>query len=481
MSSMGSMINVNEHVIEELQAFLAEKGWAELFSEQEWQEICQLTEALHFEPEIQSAYWSSLLISWDARSLTPHRSVYEELKAILRYYLQLLHLYYNFEPQATDVLLLRLAETQVDLQHKQLLFWRFEHEQKKQRVSNLHLENERAQAEFYNLSELTQFIGQDLKEQSKLVRDALDGVMGVLDASWIGLYLYDDSSGKQGTLYSMLHEDFQIERDYSFPHSDFWNPLWKASLNQAQLQDIFEPLDELECFFPNTHNIMTQTLQLPNSGRGLLIACSEDFSAFSGFRQFFSIFGTQLSTALHNAHLHAQINEMAIRDALTGLFNRRHFEERYKLAYDLSRRYSRELSVLMLDIDHFKQINDNYGHQVGDEVLRLMGSILKQRLRSTDLLGRYGGEEFIAVLQETGPEGAEIAAQDLVDIVSEQAIDIGQNEALKITVSIGFASFPVHALQMEKLIKLADDGLYQAKRNGRNQIGCTEDTISVIQ
>ena len=425
--------------------------------------------------------WSSLLISWDARSLTPQRSVYDELKTILRYYLQLLHLYYNFDPQATDVLLLGLADTQVDLQRKQLLFWRFEHEQKQHRVNMMHGENERAQAEFYNLSELIQFVGQDLKEQEILIHDALDGLLGVLDASWMGLYLYDDASGQHGTLYSLKHEDFQVEREYSFPHSDFWNPLWKSSVNQAQLQDVFEPPEELNCFFENTHNLLTQTLKLPNDGRGLLMACSDDFAAFSGFRQFFSIFGTQLSTALHNAHLHSQINEMAIRDALTGLFNRRHFEEQYKLAYNLSRRYNREFSVLMLDIDHFKQINDNHGHQVGDEVLRFMGKILKQRLRSTDLLGRYGGEEFIAVLQETGPEGAEIAAQDLVDIVSQQAIDIGQGKTMQITISIGFASFPQNGQDMENLIKLADDGLYQAKRKGRNQVGFTDGVASVIQ
>jgi diguanylate cyclase (GGDEF)-like protein len=312
-----------------------------------------------------------------------------------------------------------------------------------------------------------------------MIHDALDGLMGVLDAGWTALFLPHSPNSQQGSLFTLHQARFMIQPDYVFPREGFWQGFWQTE--QAQLQDLFGPVPEIEQIFPQTRAMLTQTLSLANRAQGLLIACSEEIRAFSGFRQLFNIFGTHIASALQNARLHAQINELAIRDGLTGLFNRHQLEERMRYSYDVSRRYGRELSVLMVDIDHFKTFNDTYGHQVGDLVLREVATVLKQRLRSTDIIGRYGGEEFMAILQETGEIGAEIVSQDLVRMVEALEIDAGLDKALKVTISAGYAYFPGDAASIENLIKIADLGLYQAKRAGRNQVGYAGQTKSVLQ
>lgn len=468
-------------MIEELESYLQQRQWRQYFSEQEWLDLALLSGAGQFDLATQTAYWCHLLTSWDTRSLTPLRQVYGELRQILATYLCMLEQHRGWPLHQMEPLQLQLAETQIELQQKQLLFWRFEYEQKQQRVQSMIGENDRAQAEFYNLSELTQFVSQHLKEETDLIHYALDGLMGVLDANWTALYLHDSPETRKGTLFTLHQTRFTIQPEFIFPHEGFWQGFWQTGATEAQLQDFFSPIPELEQLFPRTHSLLTQTLMMSDGSQGMILACADEPMAFSGFRQLFNIFGTHIASALQNARLHAQINELAIRDSLTGVYNRHHLDERMRFAYDLSRRYGRELSVLMVDIDHFKNINDTYGHQAGDAVLREVASIIKHRLRSTDIIGRYGGEEFMAVLQETGQAGAEIVATDLVRIVAASAIEIGGGQKVSVTISAGYAAFPEDALNIDSLIALADKGLYQAKHNGRNQMGYAGQARTVLQ
>lgn len=468
-------------MIEELESFLQQRQWRQYFSEQEWLELRHLSQQPDFDAASQTSYWCHVLTSWDTRSLTPHRQVYSELRQILELYLELSNRHRGWSALQAEPLLRQLAETQIELQQKQLLFWRFEYEQKQHRVQSLLGENDRAQAEFYNLSELIQFVSQHLKEETDLIHFALDGLMGVLDAQWTALYLHDGPDNRNGTLFTLRQARFTIQPEFPFPHEGFWQGFWQTAVTESQLQDFYSPIPELEQLFPRTHALLTQTLKMSDGSQGMILACSEEPMAFAGFRQLFNIFGTHIASALQNARLHAQINELAIRDSLTGMYNRHHLDERMRLAYELSRRYGREMSILMIDIDHFKYINDTYGHQTGDAVLREVSNLIKQRLRSTDILGRYGGEEFIAVLQETGQPGADIVALDLVRIVAAHEIQIGDGRQVRVTISAGYAAFPEDALQIESLIALADKGLYQAKHNGRNQVGYAGQGRTVLQ
>jgi diguanylate cyclase (GGDEF)-like protein len=163
-----------------------------------------------------------------------------------------------------------------------------------------------------------------------------------------------------------------------------------------------------------------------------------------------------------------KLREMSNRDGLTGLFNRRYIEETLSTEYDRARRYgNNKLSVILIDIDFFKKVNDSYGHLAGDEVLRVVSQRLNDALRGTDLLGRYGGEEFMVVLPETDIKGAIILAERLRLAIETKPIT-AEGEALSIAISLGVTELHEKTSSYEQLIAEADAGLYQSKDDGRN-------------
>jgi diguanylate cyclase (GGDEF)-like protein len=151
---------------------------------------------------------------------------------------------------------------------------------------------------------------------------------------------------------------------------------------------------------------------------------------------------------------------LAAKDPLTRLINRGAFDERMQAEVARAVRHKHELSVAMIDIDHFKQFNDAYGHMVGDEVLRVLANIFKQSVRRSDLVARYGGEEFIVLFPETPAANALFKAEDLRKSVEQSSV----------TVSIGVAEVPSDGTDMRTVIDCADQRLYQAKRAGRNRV-----------
>lgn len=174
------------------------------------------------------------------------------------------------------------------------------------------------------------------------------------------------------------------------------------------------------------------------------------------------------ATELHR--LMSELEELATHDGLTGLLNRNTFFRFAGRDFDLSRREGVSVSVLMLDIDFFKNINDRYGHQRGDEVLRRVAAILAERLRRTDICGRYGGEEFCVFLPGAGAEAATLVAEMIRRAVAAHPFESEQG-AFHITVSVGLAQLaPEEHSHLEELIKDADEALYAAKRGGRNRV-----------
>ena len=176
-------------------------------------------------------------------------------------------------------------------------------------------------------------------------------------------------------------------------------------------------------------------------------------------------FAAHTALALKNADLLAQMRAMASTDALTGLANRRSLESVLERELARAARTGTEVSVIMLDIDHFKQLNDRFGHQAGDQVLREVGCLLALSCRNFDTAARYGGEEFTLVLPSCSADNARLAAERLrQDFGKMNTVTAG------ITASAGVATFPIDARDGESLIKAADDALYSAKRGGRDRV-----------
>ena len=168
------------------------------------------------------------------------------------------------------------------------------------------------------------------------------------------------------------------------------------------------------------------------------------------------------------AQYHEIIFRMTITDGLTNLSNRKQLDTLLDEEIARARRHRRELSVLMLDIDHFKKINDTHGHLTGDSVLRGLAAILQKRLRPSDRLGRYGGEEFCAILPETSLTSAAHMAEELRKLVETYAFS-AENREVRVTISIGASSL-AEGMQAADLYRTADEKLYEAKRAGRNRV-----------
>ncbi len=186
-----------------------------------------------------------------------------------------------------------------------------------------------------------------------------------------------------------------------------------------------------------------------------------------------NIVADQTALGLERHHLYSGVERIGLKDELTGLSNRRMFNYLIEREISRSRRYGRPLSLLMMDIDHFKLINDTWGHPVGDMVLRELGALMRENFRKLDVPVRYGGEEFAAILPETSLEEAIQLAERFRVIVEKNAFMQGK-EGIAVTISIGIASIGNSSvseeLDSEELIQIADRALYQAKQNGRNKI-----------
>lgn len=176
------------------------------------------------------------------------------------------------------------------------------------------------------------------------------------------------------------------------------------------------------------------------------------------------------SIAIENRYAHRELERRAYSDYLTGLSNRRSFIEKAESELQRGLRYGGELSILMLDIDRFKQVNDTYGHKVGDSVLQKLAEVCRHTLRAIDISGRIGGEEFAILLPGTGIKPAMEAAERLRVALSEAEIPLDSGLPLRITVSIGVVTLQDKPINIDTLLSQADEALYQAKNSGRNRV-----------
>ncbi|MBI1921773.1 MAG: diguanylate cyclase [Geobacter sp.] len=184
-----------------------------------------------------------------------------------------------------------------------------------------------------------------------------------------------------------------------------------------------------------------------------------------GMLRLLSAIGTQVGIAINNARLYEQTKSSSLHDPLTGLANRRFLQMQMEKSFDAAKRYGEKLSIIMLDIDHFKKYNDTRGHLEGDKLLAKVAEVLVKELRNADYVFRYGGEEFLCMLPETDlPMAADVAERLRHAVETETDVPI----------SLGVSSFHEEVADKESLIKMADGALYRAKQNGRNRVEVAE-------
>jgi diguanylate cyclase (GGDEF)-like protein len=179
--------------------------------------------------------------------------------------------------------------------------------------------------------------------------------------------------------------------------------------------------------------------------------------------EFLETMAGQAAIAVENAKLYTQAQELAIHDGLTGIYNYRYFMKQLEEELRRAERYGRSVSVAMIDIDLFKHVNDSYGHQRGDDVLRGLVQTLTTNTRDTDIVARYGGEEFVVILPETDLADALDVAEKLRAAVAKASYAREKGHSIKITISLGVAAYPSVAGNQEDLLRKADDALYSAK------------------
>jgi diguanylate cyclase (GGDEF)-like protein len=182
------------------------------------------------------------------------------------------------------------------------------------------------------------------------------------------------------------------------------------------------------------------------------------------------ILADAIGLGIANLKLRESMRNLSIRDPLTGLFNRRYMEEATAQEQHRTRRNNAQMAIIMVDIDHFKKFNDNFGHDAGDAVLRVLADFLKKHVRGSDIACRYGGEEFILILSPSTVEGAQQRAEKIREGAGLLKISHANQDLGAITLSLGVAIYPDHGADTPAGIKAADIALYKAKRDGRNRV-----------
>jgi diguanylate cyclase (GGDEF)-like protein len=239
------------------------------------------------------------------------------------------------------------------------------------------------------------------------------------------------------------------------------------TINLSDVRDYRQPVMPFRT--ANVCSVVVVPLLYEREILGILVLLSEETHAFSPQqKEILEVLGNQASISMANARFHSEIERLAVTDGLTGLFNHRHFQERLSQEFLRLGRFTEPMSLLLLDIDYFKKVNDTYGHPVGDAVLKGVAGKVRKTIRTIDIPARYGGEEFAVVLLNTDAKGAMNMAERLRNAVSETAFH-SEGRTFNVTLSIGISTYPDGIKSKEELIERADKALYHAKRSGRNR------------
>ena len=229
--------------------------------------------------------------------------------------------------------------------------------------------------------------------------------------------------------------------------------------------------DDVKSLNKNTRSMMIVPMTSHAHTNGLLLSESDEIGHFiDRDLQMISVVARSAALALENSELHKKTEELTIIDELTEAYNYRYFVQKLQEEKRRASRYDLSLSLIMVDIDWFKKLNDSYGHEVGNFVLRKLSGIIQRCIRDVDVFARYGGEEFVVILPQTQRSEAVVIAERIRQQVEAEVFEARQYGKLKVTVSVGVSSYPENGKSQEELVSVADQALYQAKGEGKNAV-----------
>lgn len=313
-----------------------------------------------------------------------------------------------------------------------------------------------------------------------LLRAILESAMSFTGMPAGSVALYDN---RTGLLTLRAHAGLSPE----FVARDSWVVTPGGLTDQLLRRDeiLFVEDTELTDFFNNPlalHEGIRSLICIPLVTKGKIqgVLYLDDFAprTFDQSRMsLISLLASFAAMSIENAKLHHETRQMAITDALTGLYNRRYFEKVLPQELERARRYSQPFSILLIDADNFKKVNDTFGHPMGDRVLATIGQTIKKSLRTVDFAFRYGGEEFVVILPEADIKSARKAAERIrVRAIADSRKVLRSDMTEPVTVSIGISSYPRDAADGNALVAVADRLLYQAKGAGKNRILVREES-----
>lgn len=295
------------------------------------------------------------------------------------------------------------------------------------------------------------------------------------------LTLVDEKDFDKSSIADVFNMDEEYYKGQTFKHSEGlvgWVTHLKTYLSHPELTKVQRPIFSHELKVKGIKSLLSLPLVVKDTAIGTLTFfwCEE-----GGFneadRKILEVLALQASVSLENARMYQKMEEMAVTDGLTRLYNHRYFRDWLTAEIDRTKRMPIKISLILIDIDHFKKVNDTYGHPVGDIVLKKMAHILSESIRSSDLAARYGGEEFVLVLLDTHAKGAKKFADRVRRLIKNTKFAY-PGGSLNITISMGISTFPENAEHIQPLIDSADKALYYSKENGRDRATHTNEIKS---
>lgn len=323
------------------------------------------------------------------------------------------------------------------------------------------------------INELSKRLNSTL-ELTEIIKYTISEMPRILCADKCSIFLYDSD---QDELQLAAHNHFDLDQKMDIRIPIKGNSLLAKAFNMGHsilIRDI-----EKEFGYKNRSKYKSKSSMITLLKSGDLplgILNINDKSDGTEFNEWdFSLaqnINEHLATALSNAQLFAQTRRLSITDGLTELYTHRYFQETLDREISRARRYNKPLALMMVDIDHFKAVNDTYGHQAGDHILQGLAQMMRGQFRQSDYACRYGGEEFSVILTDTRMESAIMGAERLRKSMEERVFEFCDYR-ITVTISIGISGFK-DTMSKQSMIEAADQALYRAKRNGRNRVMTSE-------